>query len=113
MHRDRVAHTHAVLAYFDGVNFAKRASAPALFSASLMDPICPPSTVYGAYHEYTGEKEMSLWEYNGHEGGGIVDYELALEFFTAAFASSGAAEKRTDADTQSVDKPGDAHALVL
>lgn len=90
VHRDKVAQAHGVLAYFDGVNFAKRAQAPALFSASLMDPICPPSTVFGAFHAYAGDKDISLWEYNGHEGGGIVDYELALAFFTDAFATSGA-----------------------
>lgn len=86
VHRDRVQQTHAVLAYFDGVNFARRATAPALFSASMMDEVCPPSTVYGAFHAYRGDKDMSLWEYNGHEGGGIVDYELALDFFAATFA---------------------------
>ena len=88
VHRDQIEATHNVLAYFDGVNFAKRATAPALFSASLMDAICPPSTVYGAFHEYAGAKDISLWEYNGHEGGGIVDYELALSFFASAFAAS-------------------------
>ena len=35
---------------FDGVDFAKRASVPALFSVALMDQVCPPSTVYAAYH---------------------------------------------------------------
>lgn len=85
VHRDKVESAHGVLAYFDGVNFAKRASAPALFSASMMDDVCPPSTVYGAYNVYGGDKEISLWQYNGHEGGGILDEERALAFFTAAF----------------------------
>ena len=39
------------LAYFDGANFARRASVPAWFSAALMDDICKPSTVFAAYNE--------------------------------------------------------------
>jgi cephalosporin-C deacetylase len=63
---DTVFHT---LAYFDGVNFAARARANALFSAGLMDDICPPSTVYAAYNHYAGPKSMRAWAYNNHEGG--------------------------------------------
>lgn len=57
------------LSYFDGVNFATRATAPALFSVALMDATCPPSTVYAAYNHYAGTKEIRVWPYNGHEGG--------------------------------------------
>ena len=49
---------------------AARATAPAWFSVALMDPICPPSTVYAAYNAWAGPKEITVWEYNGHEGGG-------------------------------------------
>jgi cephalosporin-C deacetylase len=82
VHRHSVEQVHGTLAYFDGVNFARRASAPAMFSAALMDAVCPPSTIYGAFHEYAGPKRMHVWEYNGHEGGGILDQELALALFT-------------------------------
>jgi cephalosporin-C deacetylase len=79
-HRESVARVHRTLSYVDGVNFARRAHTPALFSAALMDATCPPSTVYGAFHEYAGPREMLLWEYNGHEGGGILDEARALAF---------------------------------
>jgi cephalosporin-C deacetylase len=60
----------ATLSYFDGMNFAARASAPALFSVALMDSVCPPSTVFAAYNHYaSGGKEIAVWPYNGHEGG--------------------------------------------
>lgn len=36
-----------------------------------MDPICPPSTVYAAYNHYAGAKEMNVFPYNEHEGGGV------------------------------------------
>jgi cephalosporin-C deacetylase len=55
------------LSYFDGVNFAKRATAPALFSTALMDAVCPPSTVMGAFNAYSGSKDLVLRSHNGHE----------------------------------------------
>ncbi|GAA0961780.1 acetylxylan esterase [Frigoribacterium faeni] len=81
VHRHRASSVHEVLSYFDGVNFAKRALAPALFTTALMDPTCPPSTVFGAFHEYRGAAEITVWPYNGHEGGGVEDDLLALALF--------------------------------
>ncbi|QWT24717.1 acetylxylan esterase [Subtercola sp. PAMC28395] len=60
----------STLSYFDGVNFAKRATAPALFSAAGMDGICPPSTVFAAFNAYRpDDKAIEFYRYNGHEGG--------------------------------------------
>jgi len=73
VHRGKTEHVHEVLSYFDGVNFARRAKAPAWFSTALMDATCPPSTVFGAYNEYAGEKQITIWPYNGHEGGGLEE----------------------------------------
>ncbi|UED88074.1 acetylxylan esterase [Streptomyces profundus] len=58
-----------VLNYFDGQHFAARATAPALFSVGLMDPVCPPSTVYAAYNRYAGERDITVWEFGDHGGG--------------------------------------------
>ena len=69
VHRGAATTAFGTLSYFDGVNFAKRATAPALFSVALMDQVCPPSTVYAAYHAYTGAKEMVVYPFNDHEGG--------------------------------------------
>lgn len=68
-HRDHAAQVFDTLRYFDGVAFAARASAPALFSVGLMDAVCPPSTVFAAYNHYAGPKEIEVWPFNGHEGG--------------------------------------------
>ena len=68
-HRDQAEQVFKTLSYFDGVNFAARASAKALFSVGLMDTICPPSTVFAAYNHYQGEKDMRVYTYNNHEGG--------------------------------------------
>lgn len=69
VHRDQVDIVFHTLSYFDGMNFAARAKAPALFSVGLMDDICPPSTVFAAYNHYAGPKEIRIWSYNRHEGG--------------------------------------------
>jgi cephalosporin-C deacetylase len=69
----------ATLDYFDGVHFAPRATAPALFSVGLMDPVCPPSTVYAAYNRYGGEKDIRVWRFGDHGGGrGSQPYEQLL-----------------------------------
>lgn len=69
VHRDKIERVFSTLSYFDGVNFAARAKAPALFSVELMDTTCPPSTVFAAYNHYSGEKEIRVYEFNLHEGG--------------------------------------------
>ena len=51
-HRDRYEAILAVLNYFDGVNLARAATAPALFSVAQMDDICPPSTVFASFNAY-------------------------------------------------------------
>lgn len=69
-HREKIDTVYRTLSYFDGVNFAARISARALFSVGLMDMTCPPSTVYAAYNHLRGPKEMRVYEFNDHEGGG-------------------------------------------
>ncbi|MHB8627096.1 MAG: acetylxylan esterase [Aggregatilineales bacterium] len=69
IHRDKIETVFNTLSYFDGVNFATRASARALFSVGLLDEICPPSTVFAAYNHYKGAKDIRVWPYNHHEGG--------------------------------------------
>ena len=87
-HRDEVDTVLGTLAFFDGVNFARRGRVPALFSAALMDPIVPPSTVFAAYNAYPAEKDLLLWRYSGHEGGGPDDLAAALAFFGKQLASA-------------------------
>lgn len=79
-HRDKTEVVYDTLAYFDGVNFAKRASAPALYSVALMDQICPPSTVFASYNYVPSEKQIKVYPYNGHEGGGSYQRREQLRF---------------------------------
>lgn len=79
IHRNQLAQIFTTLSYFDGLNFATRANAPALFSTALMDLICPPSTVFAAYNHYAGPKEIVVYPYNGHEGGESSQAELRMK----------------------------------
>ncbi|HLV55184.1 MAG TPA: acetylxylan esterase [Actinotalea caeni] len=69
-HRDAAERTWRTLSYFDGVSFASRGRAPSLWSVALMDMTCPPSTVYASYNRYGGPRDIEVYTYNGHEGGG-------------------------------------------
>jgi cephalosporin-C deacetylase len=81
-HRDQVGQVFDTLRYFDGVNFAAHATAPALFSVALMDDVCPPSTVFAAYNHYAAERDIRVWQYNGHEGG--ASFQVAEQIRWAA-----------------------------
>ena len=87
VHRHDIDTVFRTLAYFDGMNFAARASAPALFSAGLMDPVAPPSTVYAAYNHYAGPKTMALYRFNEHEAGAGHHAREQLRFVGEAWAS--------------------------
>lgn len=80
IHRDQVEQVFHTLSYFDAVNFAARGRVPALFSVGMMDVIAPPSTVFAAYNWYAAEKEIKVWPYNGHEGGGTYHQIEKLKF---------------------------------
>ncbi|WP_197021647.1 acetylxylan esterase [Cellulomonas sp. HZM] len=69
VHRDQTDRVLTTLDYVDGALHAARATAPALFSVALRDPVCPPSTVYAAFHAYRGPATIVPYAYNGHEGG--------------------------------------------
>lgn len=69
-HRDKIDVVFNTLAYFDGVNFAARTQAEALYSVGIMDTVCPPSTVYAAYNHLNSPKRIVEYHFNNHEGGG-------------------------------------------
>ena len=83
-HRDAVEDVFATLNYFDGIHFAKRAQAKALFSVGMMDDICPPSTVYAAYNNWAGAKQICIWRYNRHEGGGNFQTQEKIQYMHRA-----------------------------
>ncbi|GAA4768460.1 acetylxylan esterase [Microbacterium gilvum] len=80
-HRGDEETVYRTLSYFDGALLAKRATAPALFSAALMDTTCPPSTVFAAFNAWAGDdKAIEVYPFNGHEGGTGVQRRLQLDW---------------------------------
>lgn len=79
--RDRARRDRALatLRYFDVVNFARLAHAPAWFSAGLDDDITPPETVFAAHNEYAAPHDIAVWPVNGHDAGGSLDRQGALD----------------------------------
>ncbi|MDG5806014.1 acetylxylan esterase [Streptomyces ossamyceticus] len=83
-HRGRAADVQRTLAYFDGVHFAARGRAPALFSAALEDATCPPSTVFAAFNAWAeGDKQIEVYEFNDHEGGGPYQEAAKLRWLAS------------------------------
>jgi cephalosporin-C deacetylase len=81
VHRDKIETVFHTLSYFDGMNFAPRIQAAALFSTGLMDMVCPPSTVFAAYNYLASrQKEIVVYSYNEHEGGASRQFGEKLRF---------------------------------
>ena len=89
VHRDRVDQVFTTLSYIDVVNHAKRSAAPALFSVGLADAVTPPSTIFAAFHQYAGRKDIAVYPFNGHEGGGTRHFLAKLDFLAALAAGDG------------------------
>lgn len=83
VHRGREESVFRTLSYFDGTAMATRASAPALFSVALLDPICPPSTVFTAYNHYAvDDKQIEVYPFNQHEGGQGYQWRAQVAFLS-------------------------------
>ncbi|MEW2544177.1 acetylxylan esterase [Streptomyces sp. NPDC047002] len=87
-YRGRTHRVRETLAYFDGVHFAARCRAPALFSTALEDQTCPPSTVFAAFNAYgSDDKSIEVYDFNGHEGGGPYQEAVQLRWLPARLAA--------------------------
>jgi cephalosporin-C deacetylase len=85
-HRGRTEQVLRTLSYFDGVHFASRGSAPALFSAALEDQTCPPSTVFAAFNAWGhDDKAIEVYDFNDHEGGGPFQEAVKLAWLPQRF----------------------------
>ncbi|MGW2117144.1 acetylxylan esterase [Streptomyces zhihengii] len=82
-HRGRTGEVLETLSYFDGVHFAARATAPALFSTALEDRTCPPSTVFASFNAWAHEdKQIEVYDFNDHEGGGPDQQAAAVAWLS-------------------------------
>jgi cephalosporin-C deacetylase len=89
-HRDHTDRVLRTLGYVDVAHLGRRATAPALFSVGLMDEICPPSTVYAAFNEYGGPKEIVEYPFNDHEGGAGFHDIAKMRWLAARFGEDAA-----------------------
>ncbi|MGA3216067.1 MAG: acetylxylan esterase [Acidimicrobiales bacterium] len=80
VHQDEVERVFETISYIDVVNHAKRCFMPALFSVGLLDDITPASTVFAAFNHYAGAKDIAVYSFNSHEGGGTTHFLKQLEF---------------------------------
>ncbi len=87
VHRHRTEQVFKTLTYFDNVFFAPRIRARCLFSVALMDEICPPSTIFAVYNRITAPKEMRIYPYNHHEGGGAHHDLEKIRFLSAVWGN--------------------------
>jgi len=55
------------LRYVDCALLARRITADCLLSVGLMDEVCPPSTVFAAYNEIPGPKDIAVYPFGVHE----------------------------------------------
>lgn len=66
-HPDRVEVALRTLAYVDVAVLAPRIVATTRLSTGLLDPVCPPSTVFAVHNALESCKEIAVRPYGGHE----------------------------------------------
>ncbi len=64
VHRDEAKIN--TMRYYDVVNFARRVTAPGLYSWGFNDETCPPTSMYSAYNVLTAPKRLMLAYDTGH-----------------------------------------------
>jgi cephalosporin-C deacetylase len=78
--RDKADQVFRTLSYFDGLHFAARGRCEALYSTSLRDDLCPPSTTFAAYNHWQGAKDIVIWPWNRHEGGSGFQVQAHIRY---------------------------------
>lgn len=80
---DQTEHVFRTLSYFDTMNMADKISCKVLASVGLKDPICPAELYFATYNRIEGEKQIKMYPFNGHEGGGSKHMEEKLKYLQA------------------------------
>lgn len=77
---ERIDQVYETVSYFDTMNLADRITCPVLASVCLKDDICPAKYYFATFNRITSEKEIQVYPFNGHDGGGIAHGKRKLEF---------------------------------
>ncbi len=78
VHSDKVDRVFETLSYFDTMNMADRIKCRVLASVGLKDNVCPAKCYFATYNRIKGEKDVKIYPFNGHEGGGAIHNEIKL-----------------------------------
>ncbi|MDI4645154.1 acetylxylan esterase [Cohnella hashimotonis] len=68
------------LSYFDTMNMADRIACRVYASVAMKDDTCPPQMYFATYNRIAGEKDIAIYPFNGHEGGGPVHTEKKIAY---------------------------------
>ncbi|MCX7848560.1 MAG: acetylxylan esterase [bacterium] len=84
-HPELVETVLSTVSYCDNLNLADRITCPVLMSCGLKDPVCPPETAYAVYNKISAPKEMVVYPFAEHDGGGWLHKERKLAFVQQHF----------------------------
>ncbi|MGG1515617.1 acetylxylan esterase [Paenibacillus oryzisoli] len=73
------------LTYFDTMNMADRITCRVFASVAMKDEVCPPKMYFATYNRIPGEKDVVIYPFNGHEGGGAKQLERKLAYVNRWF----------------------------
>ncbi|WP_053985643.1 acetylxylan esterase [Niameybacter massiliensis] len=68
------------LSYFDTMNMADLIRCRVLASVGLKDSVCPAELYFATYNRIKSEKQVYIYPFNGHEGGGRKHTTIKLEY---------------------------------
>jgi cephalosporin-C deacetylase len=68
------------LSYFDTMNMAENIKCKVLASVALKDDVCPAKMYFATYNRINAPKDIRIYPFNGHEGGGSLHEEVKLGF---------------------------------
>ena len=88
VHRDKIDQVFSTLSYFDCMNLVTMATAPALISIGMHDPVCPPDTIFAMRNRYAGTVTTAIYEYNTHEGGSVAHQLVQAEWLSSLLEKS-------------------------
>lgn len=72
LYPDDLKQVMKVQTYFDTMNMAEWIKCPVVASVAGKDQVCPAKNYFATYNRIKSQKELFIYPYNGHEGGGEV-----------------------------------------
>lgn len=86
VHPGRIGDVYKTLSYFDTMNMAEKITCPVFASVGLRDEVCPAECFFATYNRIASPKEIKLYPFNGHEGGGPHHNALKMAYVKRHFA---------------------------